>query len=149
MWNVQIKTLSEVLMPWFSTNSCSSSHKLQMFCRRFASVHTRARVSLRSLTCVCVFRYQRQVTSSEFLLSGHVVSAPHLKHFSSTSSPLISDFPLKEFHQLADSELELMMDSLGEIEDTLDDVDISFSVTATITKFCGCHGIHVYSTQSP
>ena len=55
-------------------------------------------------------------------------------HFS--SGTLASDgieFDLKEFHHLADLELELMMDSLGEIEDNLDDVDISFSVSKNKT----------------
>ncbi len=37
--------------------------------------------------------------------------------------------PLKDFHELADRELESLMDSLGVLEDTLDDVDITYSVS--------------------
>lgn len=71
--------------------------------------------------------------SPKFSRARNLLSRP--RYFSSgpPTGTAITDFPLNEFHHLADSELEHMMDSLGILEDTLDDVDISFSVCVLLT----------------
>mmetsp|Transcript_17888 Transcript_17888/g.33640 ORF Transcript_17888/g.33640 Transcript_17888/m.33640 type:complete len:186 (+) Transcript_17888:87-644(+) len=66
----------------------------------------------------------------------------------SSESGMSNEFPLNDFHHLADTELELMMDSLGVIEDTLDDVDISFS-QGILNIDLGDRGCWVINKQTP
>ena len=49
--------------------------------------------------------------------------------FCSASSPPTIEFDLKEFHRLVDAELEHILDCLVDVEDNVDDVDISLSVS--------------------